>query len=340
MRHRRLGRTELSVSEVGLGGGGIGGVYGRTTVEESRRTVERALERGVNFVDVAPAYGDGLAETVVGDAVAGRRDDVFLATKVALDASGFRDVRGFVRGSVNASLSRLRTSVLDVLFLHNPVSSERGRPKQRPGDIEMITAADALRVGEELERLRADGVVRFLGFTGWRCARSALVELLDSGLFDVAQLEYNLFNRSAAIAPEPGAGVTPLETLEDDPGVEMARWAYRPIDQHRALDLAAEHDVGVVCIRPLAGGLLTAELDRPEEPGTEMELLHGRASAFGFLTAGGRPLTHAALGFCLAHPGVSTVVPGAKNAREIEEAVEAAAVRLEGEELDRISEVS
>ena len=64
MKYRRLGRTGLSVSEIGFGGGGIGGVYGQTSEEEARRAVGRALELAVNFFDVAPAYGAGLAERV------------------------------------------------------------------------------------------------------------------------------------------------------------------------------------------------------------------------------------------------------------------------------------
>jgi aryl-alcohol dehydrogenase-like predicted oxidoreductase len=317
VRYRRLGRTELSVSELGFGGGGIGAVYGPTTARESRAAVERALELGVDFFDVAPAYGEGLAERVLGDAVDGARDRVLIETKVALEEAGLRDVRGHVQASVEQSLTRLRTSVVDVLLVHNPVSSERGRPRQRAGDIHMVTAADALAMGEEMQALREEGIVRFLGFTGWRCTRRGLVELLDSGLFDVVQVEYNLLNRSALHPASAGEDVTPLEALEADPDTDMARWAYRPIDQHGALGLAAERDVGVVCIRPLAGGLLTAELDRPEEPGAEMERLHARAAEFA--TEDGRSLAQAALAFCLAQDAIATVIPGVKNPAELEE---------------------
>src|SRR5439155_22942735 len=108
VRRRRLGRTGLFVSEVGFGGGGIGGVYGQTTVEEAVRAVRRGLELGVNFFDVAPAYGDGLAERVLGEGLAGRRHEVIVATKLALEEESLgEDLRGCVRRSVEESLARL-----------------------------------------------------------------------------------------------------------------------------------------------------------------------------------------------------------------------------------------
>src|SRR5439155_17718177 len=124
-------------------------------------------------------------------------------TKVALDERSFGDLRGFVRRSLGASLDRLRTDHVDLLLVHNPLSSARGRPVQVPGDIHMVTAADALALGEELRLLQEQGLVRSLGFTGWRCTRAALLELLDSGLFDAIQVEYNLFNQSAVEPPAP-----------------------------------------------------------------------------------------------------------------------------------------
>jgi aryl-alcohol dehydrogenase-like predicted oxidoreductase len=325
MRYRRLGRTGLSVSEIGLGGGGIGAVYGRTTTEDAVRTVGRALELGVNFFDVAPAYGDGLAERVLGEALAGRRADAIVATKVALNEDSFGDLRGFARRSVDASLARLGTDRLDLLLVHNPLASTRGRPVQRPGDIYMVTAADALALGEELRRLQEEGTVRFLGFTGWRCTRAALVEMLDSSLFAAVQVEYNVFNQSAVEPRVPGQDVTPLEALEADPATDMAAWAYRPIDQHLAIRLAAERDIGVICIRPLAGGLLTAELDRPDEPGTQMDSLRRRASSLAFLTQNDeRTLAQASIRFTLANDGIATVILGAKSPAEIDEAALAA----------------
>src|SRR5438874_1975916 len=94
MEYTVLGRTGLRVSRVGCGGGGIGQVWGPTTEAESVRTIHRALELGVNFFDVAPGYGQGKAEEVLGRALHERREQVVVATKVRLAAEEMHDVAG------------------------------------------------------------------------------------------------------------------------------------------------------------------------------------------------------------------------------------------------------
>src|SRR2546429_9346709 len=104
MEYTVLGRTGLRVSRVGCGGGGIGQVWGATTEAESVRAIHCALELGVNFFDVAPGYGNGKAEEVLGRALQGRQEQVVVATKVRLAAEEMHDVAGAVRTSVAARL--------------------------------------------------------------------------------------------------------------------------------------------------------------------------------------------------------------------------------------------
>jgi aryl-alcohol dehydrogenase-like predicted oxidoreductase len=94
MEYTVLGRTGLRVSRVGFGGGGIGQVWGPTTEAESVRAVHRALDLGVNFFDVAPSYGHGKAEEVLGIALQGRRAAAIVATKVRLAAEEMDDING------------------------------------------------------------------------------------------------------------------------------------------------------------------------------------------------------------------------------------------------------
>src|SRR5262245_23493018 len=115
MEYTVLGRTGLRVSRVGCGGGGIGQVWGATTEAESVRTIHRALELGVNFFDVAPGYGHGKAEDVLGRALHGRQESVLVATKVRLAAEEMHDVGGAVRTSVEASMRRLCRVEVDVV---------------------------------------------------------------------------------------------------------------------------------------------------------------------------------------------------------------------------------
>lgn len=337
MRYRQLGSTGLSVSEIGFGGGGIGGVWGETTVEDSERAVERALDLGVNFFDVAPGYGERLAERVLGKALKHRRDDVLIATKVSITPEGLDDIASFVRESVQESLASLDTGHVDLLLVHNPLSSARGRPYTSS-----ITADDALALAEEFQRLAQAGSVRHLGFTAWRCTRAALEKLIEGGVFDVIQTEYNLLNHSALEPPLSGQDVTPIELLEADPEVDMIGWSYRPVDQHLAIRQAANHGLAVICIRPLLAGILSSEVDRPAEPGSQMELMRRRAASLGFLTEGGkRTWPEAAFAFCLANQQISTVIPGVKNVAEIEDAVHATeATPLSAAEIERITELA
>ena len=101
MEYAVLGRTGLRVSRVGCGGGGIGQVWGPTTEVESVRTIHRALELGVNFFDVAPGYGHGKAEEVLGRALHGRQEPVVIATRC-----GWRQRRCTMWPAPSARLSR------------------------------------------------------------------------------------------------------------------------------------------------------------------------------------------------------------------------------------------
>ena len=83
MRYRRLGRTGIEVSEIGFGGWGIGGEWGGRDDEKALRALKRALDLGVTFFDTAMGYGDGHSERLIGQAVAGVRDRVVIATKIS-----------------------------------------------------------------------------------------------------------------------------------------------------------------------------------------------------------------------------------------------------------------
>src|SRR6266542_4540007 len=156
MRYRTLGRTCLRVSEIGFGGAPAGIPHyiepWDTGAPEERasvvRAVQRGLDLGLNYLDTAPGYGGGVGEEIYGEAICGRRREVVLATK-----TGARDPESIVR-SVEESLRRLGTDYLDVLQFHGGWYS--------PEDVAKIVDQGGL---EAYQRLRAEGKVRFLGFT-------------------------------------------------------------------------------------------------------------------------------------------------------------------------------
>jgi aryl-alcohol dehydrogenase-like predicted oxidoreductase len=122
MKTRMLGQG-LEVSEQGLGCMGMSAWYGETDEDESIKTIHRAIELGVTLLDTADIYGNGENEKLVGKAIAGRRDEVVLATKFAnvVDPDGSRRIDGrpeYVREAIDASLRRLGVDHVDLYYQH------------------------------------------------------------------------------------------------------------------------------------------------------------------------------------------------------------------------------
>lgn len=156
MRKRQLGTSDLHVSVVGFGSWAAGGDYwGSVDDGESIRAIQTAIDHGVNLIDTAPAYGSGHSEEVVGRAIAGRRDEVIVATKVGIlrDGGGFqRSLKpDSIRREVEDSLRRLNVDVIDLYQIHWPDSKT---------PIEDTVA--------ELQRLQQAGKFRYLGVSNFK----------------------------------------------------------------------------------------------------------------------------------------------------------------------------
>jgi len=213
MRFRTLGRTGLRVSEVGFGGAPAGIPHyierwdpqagaERVSLE---RALDHALDLGINYLDTAPGYGAGAGEAVFGAVVARRRAECILATKTSA-----RDPAG-IRASLEASLLRLRIDYVDALQFHGGWYP--------PTEVRTILGEGGL---ETLQELRAEGKVRFLGFTAEGPSPGAY-ELVASGAFDLLQIRYNLLNQHPAdfinhegiirAARAGGMGIVTMRTL-------------------------------------------------------------------------------------------------------------------------------
>jgi L-galactose dehydrogenase/L-glyceraldehyde 3-phosphate reductase len=306
MKLRRLGRTGLLVSEVGLGGAGIGHVWGATTDAQCIAAVRRAVDLGINFFDTSPMYGAGRSEENLGRGLAGVRARVFIATKVRLRSEGdFADMTAAVRRSVEESLGRLRTDVIDVLQVHHQLGPAGGQYLAAVGPppryAYRLTCDQASDLGAAMLRMVEAGKVRFLGITAWDGHPAVIEPLLAGGVFHTAQILYNLLNRTAAVAPP-------------------AR--FDDIDQGRSIPAALRNDVGIIGVRSHAAGALVDGLDRAVPADAEVARDHARCSRLIYLRKGAfRTLSQVALRYCLDHPDIATVVPGMKNVAEVEEAV-------------------
>ena len=198
----RLG--ELEVSRQGLGCMGMSEWYGAADWDTSIATIHRALELGVSFLDTADVYGAGHNEVLVGRAIAGRREQVQLATKFGIDRSAgdqarvLRGEAGYVKRACEASLLRLGVDVIDLYYLHRPPEN---------AEIEETVGAMAELVSE--------GKVRYLGLS--EVDETLLRRAHRVHPITAVQSEFSLWTRDVeALAPamvELGIGLVPYSPL-------------------------------------------------------------------------------------------------------------------------------
>ena len=182
MTYRQLGKTDLHASALGYGASPLGDIFSPTDPAEGVRAVHHAIDEGINFFDVSPYYGATLAEQRLGQALAGRRKDVILATKCGRYGSDAFDFSAkTVIAGVDASLSRLKTDFVDLLQVH---------------DVEF---GDAHQIISEtlpaLRRLQESGKTRYIGITGY--SLSALEAIANAVEVDtiLSYCRYNLLVR-------------------------------------------------------------------------------------------------------------------------------------------------
>lgn len=153
MEYRHIGATGVVVSELGFGASPLGNVFGEIDAREGIQAVHDALDRGITLFDVSPYYGATLAEEMLGRALRGRRDEAVLSTKAGRNGlNDFDFSAGAMRRSVEASLRRLQTDHVDILFAHDV---EFDHPERVLGE-----------TYETLRALKQEGLCRAIGMSG------------------------------------------------------------------------------------------------------------------------------------------------------------------------------
>ena len=309
MNYRKFGNTGIEVSEIGFGCGDVGGLMVRGEHAYQVRAVARAMELGINYFDTASRYGGGQSETNLGQVLKELSAEVYVGTKYSLGEADPNDLKAGVIQSVEASLKRLGREQVDLIQLHDRISS------QTDVSVRAITVSDVLgEVREALEVLKFQGKVRFYGMTGVGEPKG-IHEVVASGLVSTVQTVYNLINASAGAAAPAGFDMP---------------------DYDRLIDLSAEKNVGVIVIRVLAAGALTGTSVRhpvavqtvaPIGSGRDFQQDESRARQFAFIVdegfAGDMP--EASIRFALSNPGVSTVLVGYSDLEHLEKSVQYAA---------------
>ena len=299
MEKRPLGNLG-EVSALTLGGGGTGQVWGPTSREESVATVREAVEAGITFLDVAPGYGDGEAEVVIGEAFDGRLPDgVRVSTKCRLGNPPADQVLSLLEKSLDESLSRMRLDRVDLFFLHNQIV-----PDDAVGRYEGTSNSrfkDAVRPA--FQQMVARGRIGAWGITGIG---------LPSSIIEAIQED-----------PAPSA-VQAVANLLDSVGA-MKRFD-EPAQPRDIIAAAHRRGVGVMGIRAVQAGALTDGFDR-ELPGDHPEMADfRRAEPFRALAREvGESPASLAHRYSLSMDGVSTVVLGVKDRSELRECIAAEA---------------
>jgi aryl-alcohol dehydrogenase-like predicted oxidoreductase len=297
VRYRSLGRSGLTVSEVGFGAWGIGGdaggsvAYGPSDRAESLAALRHAFDRGITFYDTADFYGHGLSEELLGEAFAGRRRDVVIASKGGMLRNGAQvDCSpGHLRAALDASLARLRSDYVDLYQLHSP-------SPEAIGEDTFATLLD----------LQAQGKIVAIGLSA-RSPEEAK-RVLERFPFAAVQVNFSLVDLRAVecglleVAQQRGIGViarTPLGF-----GFLTARYAADTefhVADHRRRWSPEQRRVWA---------------DAPRLFEERMRRLPGQTAA------------QFALRFCLSQPGISAAIPGMLTPAHVEENARAGGLPL------------
>jgi len=292
------------VTTLTLGGGGIGMLWGETTEAECIAVVRDAVAAGINLLDLAPRYGDGRAEQVVGAAFDGKLPDgVRVTSKCNLGATPPAEIEATLRASIETSLKNLRLTKLDLFFLHSNVVPEGFANSATPEGAARMTTYPVFveHVRPLFERFVQEGLIGAWGLTGIGHP-DTIIRLLHE-------------------APHPAA-VQCIANLLDSPG--GLKFFPGPAKPRDVIAAARANGVGVMGIRAVQAGALAAAIDRPLPPDHPETRDHARAAGFRAICAelGENPAVIAhryALGL-----DIDTLVLGVKNRAELAECVAAA----------------
>ena len=305
MKYRTLGRTGIKVSPYALGAMVLGATIGNPDHDDSIRLIHKALDAGINFIDTADSYGE--SEVVVGKALKGRRDRVVLATKLGRpigdDPTQQGASRRWIMTAVENSLRRLQTDHIDLYQIHRPDPTT---------DVEETLSA--------LSDLIHSGKVRAIGSSTMPASDMVEAQWVAErrGLerFRTEQPPYSILNR----------------------GIEA-----------EVLPVAQRYGMGTLVWGPLAQGMLTGRIRKGQQ--TDLR----RASLFKVFgderrldaverliplaAEAGLPMTHLAMAFAIAHPGVTSAIIGPHSMEQLDDLIAGFEVRLTDEILDRVDEI-
>lgn len=303
MQKRKLGKNGPELSIIGLGAWAIGGSWtwgwGDSDDQESIRTIQRAIDLGVNWIDTAAIYGLGHSEKIVAQAIKDRRDEVFIATKCGLVWDEKKRIRNditpeSIRHEVENSLTRLGVDVIDLYQIHWPYANH--------------SEAEAWT---ELSKLKKEGKVRWIGVSNFdapllsRCEKIAHIDSL--------QPPYSLFDRDIEkdILPfcqQHDIGIIPYSPMFS--GLLSGRFDRTKVSSD---DWRAKNSM-----------FNEPQLSRNLKFVDELRVLADKY---------GKSVGNMAVAWVLAQPGITSAIVGARTVQQIEENVQVDGVQLSNDDM-------
>jgi len=292
MKYRKFGNAGFDVSEIGYGAWGIGGaLWQGATDDESMRALHTSIDLGLNFVDTALAYGDGHSERLVGQLVKGRKERIFVATKIPPKNGQWPARKGvplretfphdYIIRKTETSLKNLGTDCIDVQQLHVWTDEWTNEAEWQ----------------DAISKLKEEGKIRHFGVSINDHQPENALQLGATGLVDSFQVIYNIFDQS------------PEEKL---------------------FPFCVEKKIAVIVRVPFDEGSLTGSVT-PETTFPKGDFRNGyfkgerKQQVYehvdrlkGLLGKEARSLAELALRFTLSHPAVSTVIPGMRTVKNVE----------------------
>lgn len=305
MIYSKFGKTDLEVSEIGFGAWAIGGKsWGdEKNDHEAIQALEKACDMGINLYDTCDAYGDGHSECLIGEFLKGRREQAVIVTKGGTNyrmPDRRKDfTRDYLMMCLDESLKRLQTEYIDVYLLHVPDVGWQDREK----------------VFDTLKEMKESGKVRYTGLAMWGAEDTMHALAMDTkDTLDVLECPFNILNKSNV----------------------------------QVVELAKQREIAVLTSQPLASGVLTGKYktgtvfgngdnrqgfwtkERWEALAPDMEIIESCAEETGL------SMTELALAYNLSYEGISCVIPGGRNPRQVEGNVRATGKRLDRAVMERL----
>ncbi|MFW5991840.1 MAG: aldo/keto reductase [Halanaerobiaceae bacterium] len=308
MKYRELGKSGIKVSTISMGCWAIAGGrnWGEQDDRDSVAAIRAAFDCGINFFDTAEGYGDGYSEKILGRTVKDFRKEIVIASKVSPNHLHPDDVKK----SCEDSLRRLKTDYLDLYYIHWPNHD--------------IPFAETLGAMQELKK---EGKIRAIACSNF--GKNDLSEILKHGSIAANQLPYNLLWRAIEYEIQP---------------------------------ICVKNNVSITCYSPIAQGLLTGKFenvedvpagrartrhfsgDRPyarhNEEGAEEETFRVINKLRGIAEEAGIDLIHLALAWLHYKSGVTSVIVGARNSRQIKENAKAADIELSEDIVEELNQIT